>query len=43
MKQALTETAEALEYLVDETLKAMNRGATLHDILLHVKVPKVVL
>ncbi|MHB1786387.1 MAG: alkyl sulfatase dimerization domain-containing protein [Acidimicrobiales bacterium] len=39
VRQALSETAELLEYLVDETLVMMNAGARLDEILHSVKAP----
>lgn len=39
VRQALTETAEYLESLVEQTLALMNQGARLADVLASVKVP----
>lgn len=36
---ALTETARALDHLVDETLRFMNQGATLDDVIHGVRLP----
>jgi len=40
VRQALTETAEWLEHLVGETLRRMNAGATLDEILEQVRPPQ---
>ena len=40
VKQALTESAELLDYLHDETLKLMNEGASLDDIVHSVRGPQ---
>jgi alkyl sulfatase BDS1-like metallo-beta-lactamase superfamily hydrolase len=43
VRQALEETAALLEHLYDETLKMMNAGATLDDIVHAVKAPPALL
>ncbi len=43
VKQALADTAALLEHLHDETLRAMNAGATLEEILRTVKAPDALL
>jgi alkyl sulfatase BDS1-like metallo-beta-lactamase superfamily hydrolase len=40
VREALTDTAEALESLVDQTLERLNAGARLDEILHSVKVPE---
>lgn len=40
VRQALTETATLLESLVEQTLRVMNEGATLDEVLRAVKIPK---
>lgn len=43
VRQALTETATLLESLVEQTLRAMNEGATLDDVLHAVRAPAALL